>query len=229
MLTGNLTVSEGTPTGTHVDLFGLDTYVVGEEKGRVIVIITDIFGNRYNNVLLLADQFAKHGYHVLVPDIFNGDSFIEGGSLEEWLPSHLTEVTSPIIDGFFSQLNASGKFDFIGAVGYCFGGKYAIRQLASGKYATAAAVAHPSFVTIDEVAAVTKPLIISAAEVDSIFTVELRHQTEAKLTEIGATYQLDLFSKVSHGYSVRGDLTDSFVTYAKEKTLNDHVQWFNLF
>lgn len=193
------------------------------------MILTDVYGNHYNNNLLVADQFARAGYYVLIPDILKGDDHTEGASLQDWFPKHTPDITAPIVNGFLSQAHASGKFDFIGVVGYCFGAKYAIQQIANGKYASAGAVAHPSLVTIEEVAAVTKPLIISAAEVDPVFSAELRHQTEAKLQEVGATYQLDLFSKVSHGYAIRGDVSVPLVRYAKEKTLRDQVEWFNLF
>ena len=221
---------EGTPKGSHVDLFGLNTYVTGEKGERVIVLITDIYGNKYNNVLLIADEFAKAGYYVLIPDILKGEDCVPSVTdIPEWLGRHGPEITTPIVDGFLKSLTESGSYSFVGVVGYCFGAKYAIQQLAEGKYATAGAVAHPSFVTIDEVAAITKPIIISASEIDSIFTVELRHETEKKLSEIGARYQIDLFSKVSHGFTVRGDLSDPVVKYSQDKALLDQITWFNLF
>lgn len=122
-----------------------------------------------------------------------------------------------------------GSETFLGVIGYCYGAKYAIQQIASDGYATAAAVAHPSFVTIEEVEAIKKPLLISAAETDPIFPVELRHQTEEALAKIKARYQLDLFSGVVHGYAVRGDIKDPVVKYAMTKTISDQVQWFAQF
>lgn len=42
------------------ELFGLDTYIVGEESSnKVVVILTDVNGNHFNNVLLIADTIAK--------------------------------------------------------------------------------------------------------------------------------------------------------------------------
>lgn len=158
-----------------------------------------------------------------------GDDCTEKTDLSKWLPNHGPEVTSPIVEDFLAALKADIDYKFLGVVGYCYGAKYAIHQIAEGKYASAAAAAHPSFVTIEEVAAVKKPLLISAAETDSIFTTELRHQTEAKLQEIGARYQVDLFSGVTHGFAARGDISDPVVKYAKEKAFSDMVYWFNQF
>lgn len=224
---------EGTAAGKHETVFGLDTYVTGADKSdsRVIVILTDIYGHKFNNTLLVADEFAKAGYKVFIPDILKGDPIV--GPITDfpaWLSRHTNEITRPIVDEFLKSLREQvGESAFIGVVGYCFGAKYTIQHLAEDGLATVGAIAHPSFVAIEEVAAIKKPLVISAAEIDPIFTTELRHETEAKLAEIKARYQLTLFSGVEHGFSIKGDINDPVVRYAKEKTLSDQLQWFSLF
>lgn len=221
---------DGSAQGKLETVYGLDTYVVGNSDSRFIVIATDIFGHEYNNVRLIADQWAKVGYKVYVPDILKGDAFNPGDDLGKWIQSHTPEVTTPIYGGFVSKLREEvGKSAFIGSIGYCFGAKYVVQESAANGNLDAAAIAHPSFVSIEEVAEIKKPIIISAAETDSIFTVELRHQTEAKLAEIKARYEITLFGGVEHGYAVRGDVTNPVVKYAAEKTLNDQIGWFSLF
>lgn len=221
---------EGTPVGKCEEILGLDTYVSGSSDSRFIVIATDIYGHKYNNVQLIADQLAKAGYKVYIPDILMGDAALPSDDLGKWLSVHTPEVTRPIYEGFLSKLRAEvGKDAFIGSVGYCFGAKFVIQQLAADGYVDAGAIAHPSFVTIEEVAEIKKPLLTSAAEIDTIFTVELRHETEAKLAEIGARYEITLFSGVTHGFSVRGDMSDPVVAYSANKTLQDQIQWFGLF
>lgn len=224
---------EGKPAGTHKDVFGLDTYVT-ESKGtsdRFVVILTDIYGHKLNNVMLVADQFAKCGYTTYIPDILKGDPMVPNGptSLQDWLSVHSAEVTRPIVDGFLSKLREEHKNAFIGVVGHCFGAKYAIQNISAAGFADAAAVAHPSFVSIEEVAEIKKPLIIAAAETDPIYTADSRHQTEAKLMEIKARYQSTLFSGVSHGFAVRGDMSDPVVEYSARKALSDQIEWFGLF
>ncbi|EAZ63547.1 hypothetical protein PICST_69023 [Scheffersomyces stipitis CBS 6054] len=221
---------EGTPIGTHKTILGLNTYQVGAEYGndRIIVILVDVHGNKFNNTLLLADELSKAKYQVLIPDILSNDP-VDGQDFATWLPKHGPEITAPIVDAFLKAVNDELKPKFLAGIGYCFGAKYVIQNLSSKGHLSAGAVAHPSFVTIEEVSAIKKPILISAAETDSIFTVELRHQSEAELIKIGARYQLDLFSGVEHGYSVRGDISNPVVKYAKEKTLDDQVRWFNQF
>lgn len=221
---------EGTPVGKFNTVFGLDTYVTGEDSNRTVVILTDIYGHKYNNTLLLGDQFAKAGYRVYIPDILKNDPMPgSGGDLQAWFVNHTEEITFPLVDNFLKALRKEiGSGGFIGLVGYCFGAKYTIQQLAENKYGDAGAVAHPSLVEIDEVAKIKKPFLISAAEEDPIFTTELRHATEAKLAEIKAKYTITLFSGTSHGFACRGDITNPNVKFAKEKTFADQLEWFAL-
>ncbi|CAI5759318.1 unnamed protein product [Candida verbasci] len=223
------TYHEGDAIGKHQDLFGLETYLVGEEQNdKIIVILTDIYGHHFKNVLLIADEISKKGYKVLVPDILNGDPVKSFDELQDWLVHHGPETTSPIVDSFLQKVKTELKPKFLGGIGYCFGAKYAVQNLSTQGYLDAAAIAHPSFITIDEVKKITKPIIISAAEIDPIFTTELRHKTEAELAKLkNVRYQIDLFHGVAHGYAVRGDIKEPLVRYSKEKTLIDQLYFFD--
>ncbi|KAI5949215.1 hypothetical protein KGF57_004813 [Candida theae] len=222
------TFHEGKPVGAFKEIFGLDTYTVGEESSdKIIVIVTDIFGNHFNNTLLIADTIAKSGYKVLIPDILKGDPVKEGDDLQAWLKKHTLEITEPIVDGFLSKVKSELKPKFLGSIGYCFGAKYVVRNLTGSGPLDAGAVAHPSFVAIEEVKAIKKPLIISAAETDQIFTPELRRETVDALSKLdGVRYEITLFSGTTHGFAVRGDTSDPIVKYAKEKALNDALYFF---
>jgi dienelactone hydrolase len=88
-------------------------------------------------------------------------------------------------------------------------------------------IAHPSFVDEDELAAITGPLSIAAAETDSIFPPEKRHKSEEILQKTGLPYQVTLFSGVSHGFAVNCDLSVRVQKWAKEQAFNQAVAWFN--
>ncbi|SJM88848.1 probable protein AIM2 [Zygosaccharomyces bailii] len=227
---------EGEPKGTYKDLFGIHTYVNGyENNDKVIVIMTDVFGNKLNNTLLIADQFADAGYQVYIPDILFGDCIekLDGSvDIEKWKNRHNKVATKAITDQFMLGLKKEYSPKFIAVVGYCFGAKYAVQQVhGTHGVADVCAIAHPSYVEAEELREIgtNKPILISAAEEDSIFSAELRHFTEETLAKLGLRYQLDLFSGVQHGYAVRGDTSDPVIKYAKEKTLLDHIYWFETF
>lgn len=227
---------EGEPKGTYKNLFGIDTYVIGENnKEKVLVILTDVFGNKLNNTMLIADQFADAGYQVHVPDILFGDCIekLDGSvNFEEWKARHNKVATKAVADQFMKGLKEVYSPKFLGVIGYCFGAKYAVQQVnGMDGFADVCAIAHPSYVDTQELESIgkNKPILISAAEEDNIFSAELRHSTEATLSKLNLRYQLDLFSGVKHGFAVRGDISDPVVKYAKEKTLSDQIYWFNTF
>lgn len=140
---------------------------------------------------------------------------------------HTPEETSPIVEGFVSKVKAELKPKTLVGIGYCFGAKYLVRLISKEKpWFDSGAIAHPSFVSFEEVEAIEKPILISAAAIDLIFTAELRHETERILIENENTFQLDLFGKVSHGFSSRGDISVPHSKYAKEKVFDDQVAWF---
>ncbi|KAF8538972.1 dienelactone hydrolase family protein [Trichophaea hybrida] len=195
----------GTPKGSLTTFASINTYITGTRCNKVILFLTDVIGHKFINAQLLADSYAAHGYQVVMPDLFNGDPWIlnppEGASLQAWITNHQPEQTQPIVDAVMNSIKTELKPEKICAVGYCFGAKY-------------------------ELAAIKGPLSIAAAETDTIFTRENRHQSEAKLAEIGATYQINLFSGVSHGFSVRGDITDPQQKWAKERAFEQALEWF---
>ena len=68
-------VHTGTPTGTEIKVGGVDAYAVGpEDAARVIIIGADIFGWKFVNTRLLADEYASKGFRVFIPDLFSGTS-----------------------------------------------------------------------------------------------------------------------------------------------------------
>ncbi|QLL34129.1 hypothetical protein HG536_0F04550 [Torulaspora globosa] len=227
---------EGTPKGSIAELYDIETYITGVASNeKVIVILTDVFGHKLKNTQMIADHLGDAGYRVYIPDILFGEALerLDGSvDFNAWKERHNVAKTKSVVDQFLSGLKKEHSPKFVGVVGHCFGAKYAVQQIhATEGAADACAIAHPSYVSIEELAAIgkEKPLLISAAETDAIFPPEMRHLSEEKLTEIGARYQLDLFSGVSHGFAVRGDENNPCVRYARNKVLLDQICWFNNF
>ncbi|KAL2862834.1 dienelactone hydrolase family protein [Aspergillus lucknowensis] len=233
---------EGVAKGTLSRVGNFEVYTVQPEDRtpeNAILILTDVIGHKFINVQLIADQLAQNGYFVIIPDLFDGDPIPlnrpDGFDIFAWRNgkhhpqgrSHLPENVDPVVEATIEELRNKHGFKKIGAIGYCFGAKYVVRHLRPdlGKI-DVGFVAHPSFVDEEELRAITGPLAISAAETDTIFPVEKRHQSEVILREIGVPYQISLFSGVSHGFAVRADLDDRRSRYAKESTFFQNLRWF---
>ncbi|CAI4220114.1 unnamed protein product [Parascedosporium putredinis] len=188
-------------------------------EGKGILYLPDVIGI-WQNSKLMADQYAANGYLTLVLDEFNGDPL---------------------------SLNRTGDFDFMGWLQNGSDGKTRTpRKLSSVPLATALVprwyvvrhykdgievgyLAHPSFVDEEELEAITGPLSIAAAETDDIFPAEKRHKSEEILKKTGQPYQINLYSGVSHGFSVRGKVEVQVERFAKEQAFLQAVTWFNEF
>lgn len=177
-----------------------------------------------------------------MPDLFNKDPIPLNKpgdfDLMAWLTKgtggnnpHTYEAVDPIVDAAISYLRKEKNIKKIGAVGYCFGGKYVVRYLGAssvkGGGIDVGYTAHPSFVDEDELAAIGGPLSISAAETDPIFPKEKRHKSEEILTKVAQPYQMNLFQGVEHGFAVRCDMNVKIQKFAKEQAFLQAVNWFN--
>jgi len=223
-------------------------------KNVALLYIPDVIGI-WQNSQLMADQFAANGYHCLIIDVFNGDPLSlnrpEGFDFMKWLSEgsdgknpHTKEAVDPIVVAAIKTMKEKHGVSKIGALGYCFGAKVSssVERLLSSLLADmfpqyvarhykdgidVGFMAHPSFVEEDELAGITGPLSIAAAETDSIFPADKRHKSETILQKTGHPYQINLYSGVVHGFSVRCDTSKKVEKFAKEQAFLQAVHWFD--
>lgn len=88
-------------------------------------------------------------------------------------------------------------------------------------------MAHPSFVEPEELQGFRAPLSIASAPVDKLFPQEMRHMSENWLNEKGDPWQINVYSHVEHGFSVRGDPTERHQRFAKEQAFLQAINWFD--
>lgn len=124
-------------------------------------------GNGSINSQLVADQLAANGYLVVMPDLYHGDPVPlenrpEGFDIMVWLKGHQPDRVEPVVDAVIKEMRGKMGVKRLGAVGYCFGAKYVVRNLKEGRL-DVGFVAHPSFVEADELKAIKSPLSIAAA------------------------------------------------------------------
>ncbi|OOQ87156.1 dienelactone hydrolase family protein [Penicillium brasilianum] len=218
------------------DIFGIfpNSQLLADEfaKNGYLTVIPDLF----------------QGDQISVADMESGKA-----DLPAWLPKHQPANVDPVVEASIKYVRETLGVKKVGAVGYCFGAKYVTRFLKTDKVDVGFA-AHPSFITHEELGAIQGPFSIAAAgrfppfpptlftfhptcnghvidtpstETDSIFTTQLRHESEDTLIKAGHPWQINLFSGVSHGFAVRGDLNVKIQKWAKEQAFVQAVAWFN--
>ncbi|KAG6916187.1 hypothetical protein DXG01_008069 [Tephrocybe rancida] len=148
-----------------------------------------------------------------------------------WFPGHTQEITRPILDKVLAALKEQG-ITTIGATGYCFGGRYCF-DLAFDGLVQAVATSHPSLLQVpadlEKYLEKSKaPLLINSCTVDTQFPIE----SQAKADEIlgngkfAPGYKREYFDGCTHGFAVRGDLSDPKVKAGKEGAFKSTVEWF---
>ncbi|KAJ7123781.1 chlorocatechol-degradation protein [Mycena crocata] len=232
---------DGTPEGKTESIGGIECYVatptIPYPKDKVLIFLTDIFGLALPNNRLLADDFARNGFKTIVIDLFNGDPIRINPPPDfdraKWSEVHGPAQTRPRIDSVIGELQKEGIVAFAG-VGYCFGARYYVFDLAYDGVLEVSVVAHPSRLVIpddlEKYAAVSKaPLLINSCEVDNPFPLEAQAQADAILGDgkFAPGYRREYFVGCSHGFAVRGDMSDPIVKAAKENASKASVEWFS--
>ncbi|KAK3175600.1 hypothetical protein Dsin_033016 [Dipteronia sinensis] len=253
-------VHNGTPSGRVEKVGELDTYIAEPEsksKAKTIIFLVDIFGFEFNNTRLLADNYAKQGFYVYVPDILKGDplpiSFLNNvepplkdqeqaglidkakntaivaGTLGTWLPKHTEATVKPIIDDFIKHVRSVPGTSKIGTIGFCFGGRYAILTAHDGPTSVDAAYAcHPSLVAIPgDFDPVTKPLSLAVGTKDSLLDDKSNDQIKDILDKKSSPTELVKYEDQIHGFALRSDWSSDKDKKAMDDAEKQGVAWFN--
>ncbi|KAH8645445.1 Alpha/Beta hydrolase protein [Xylariales sp. PMI_506] len=271
------TIHEGQPQGKIEVIHGLNTYVVGNRTNPrgIIVVYSDVFGLSLPNNKIIADSYTKSGeWLVYLPDFFEGDplglkladilipvdaakqsAFAKYTGLLANVPSYLLWAarhkeapTNKACMDFLAQLRrATPRTQKIGIVGFCWGGKYAIRaglkenviELEGGEkvpLVDAAVGLHPSHLAVPgDVESLVVPVSYGWGVEDSAVSFDQKRQIEEvheKLKkETGAAADLpEMEHKVyrpgRHGFAVRGNPDDPLERKCLEDSLTQVLDWF---
>ncbi|KAL2146587.1 hypothetical protein VTI28DRAFT_3478 [Corynascus sepedonium] len=242
---------EGTPTGTETKLAGVPnpTYVARPPPGTsssrrvAILYIHDLLGWTFPNARLLADAYAREAdATVFLPDFFGGEIIpaepvlagrFDEIDLEGFTRRNARAVREPEVVAFARALRASGEFDAVAAIGFCYGGWAAFR-LAAREFAASdgrplvdcISVAHPTWLTEQDVEEAVVPVQMLAPEVDMMYSAELKTFTFATLQKNGRPFDYQHFPGVEHGALVRGSEKHKGEKEAMVRAKNAAVAWF---
>ncbi|KAF6253329.1 dienelactone hydrolase family-domain-containing protein [Scenedesmus sp. NREL 46B-D3] len=206
----------GKGTGKEVKLAGLDAYVAtpaGPYKAAVLMI-PDIYGWQTDGTRVWADNMAKQGFLVVVPDYFKGNprkKTDSGDTFAAWLALFPREtVMKESTDVIAAIRKTYPSVQKVGVAGFCWGGLYAV-LLAGGKTpaVSASAVYHGSLITRADVEAINAPITFqqSDPEVDNQINTEFYKEIKAILAakaKQGLDASITYYIGMPHGYAVRG-------------------------
>ncbi|KAH6913459.1 hypothetical protein BKA70DRAFT_1218401 [Coprinopsis sp. MPI-PUGE-AT-0042] len=184
---------EGTAGGKNVTIAGVPTYLATPPRAA---------SRNKRIILFLSDIWGP--FHV--NNVLLQDSFATKGKYSQngWTPSG-------------KEYGSTSRYT---AAGYCFGGPYAT-EAAATDWISAAAFAHPSFLTEDQISNVKKPLLLSCAETDTVFPTESRRRAVDLLVAKNATYYHQVFSGTTHGFTTRAEPTDLDASWARNESAKE--------
>jgi dienelactone hydrolase len=266
------TIHSGQPTGTEELVHGLNTYVVGNRTSPrgIIVIYSDIFGLLLPNNKLIADAYAASGEHlVYLPDFFKGDpvglkvadalvpvdatkqsTFAKYSGILASMPSFLMWMTrhkAADCDrdcmAFLKSLRlATPESQKIGMVGFCWGGKYAIRAGLESNMVDvngtrkplvdAVVGLHPSHLAIPED---VEKLVVPASFGWGVEDVAVSYKQKAQIEELHKKVAAEgrkvpemehkSYTPGRHGFAVRGNPDDPKERECLEDSEKQVLEW----
>ncbi|KAL6228857.1 hypothetical protein BDW75DRAFT_226118 [Aspergillus navahoensis] len=228
-----------------------ETFIVptNQERG-LLLLLPDGFGHVTHN-FILADGFAREGWHVLMPDYFEGDGlpiqFLRRNpniSIEEqpwpeedkqklrdldfpaWLNRHNHQHVSLLLGELVAHLSQHHPNATLSGVGYCFGGKHVLR-LAKSSLKVAVAF-HPSFVEAEDMDNVQAPLYVGLAADDDMVPASLAADfqgwSKTRMKE-GVPFTLEIYPGVGHGFAARPDTKDEHIRSQYIRALRSAVDF----
>ncbi|KAF8592231.1 dienelactone hydrolase [Ramaria rubella] len=221
---------EGTPTGKIEKIGGVDVYVASPtseySKEKALLFLPDALGVPLDNSqTYIIDLFGEDPIPLTVLETGWG-SF----DVKSWSQRHGEPATRPILDSVIAELKERGVKEFA-AIGYCFGGKYVV-NLAQDNIIKVGAVSHPSLLQIpadlEKLLAQSKaPFLVNSCDIDQQFTAEACVTADKLLGDGKYTpgYKRVHWEGCTHGFAVRGDMTDPKVKAGKEGSFKETAIW----
>jgi dienelactone hydrolase len=233
---------------------------------------SDIFGLSLPNNKLIADAYAKSGeWLVYMPDFFKGDpmslkfadvaipvdaskqsSFSKYGgllasipSLVMWMSRHKHEPTNKTCMDFLAALRrATPRTQKIGMVGFCWGGRFALRAAQEKEsikigdetvpLVDAVVALHPSNLVLpDDIDSPVVPVSVGWGQEDTNTKIETKGKMEAILADAQSAgrklpvVEHQVYKPGRHGFAVRGNPDDPQEKKCLEDSLTQVLDWFS--
>jgi carboxymethylenebutenolidase len=176
------------------------------------VLVHDYFG-RLPGLLLIADQLAREGFFVAVPDLFNGVATRSPAEAEKLMNGLDVGIALAEIDDIVSDSQASGS-QKVGVVGFSMGGWLALLHAQGG--AADAVVAYYSSLGPSDHGVLPAPVLLHYAEADEWGEGEDPVSFIERLHEHGTPVTDHVYIGTQHSFA-NSEIEETFTARAAEQ------------
>lgn len=147
-------------------------------------------------------------------------------TLGPFLGRHTEAIVQPEIDSFIAAVRAIPGTGKVGAIGFCWGGRYAI--IAAHGKVDAAFACHPALTSVPgDYEAVSKPLALAVGEKDSLLDLESVEKIKEELGKKEVETEVKVYEDQVHGFAIRGDWNSEKDKKSMDESFKQGVDWFN--
>ncbi|UZJ56196.1 hypothetical protein CBS101457_005516 [Exobasidium rhododendri] len=218
-----------------------------------IVSFADVFGLSKNNKIVADLVSEQSGLVVYLPDLFDGKpldpealtmptttkeakattllSKIGQGlklvTVVPWVYRNWPASKMVKVEAYIKALKGEKSIEKLGAVGYCYGGKFAVDFNTKG-LVNATVACHPSFTNLASYKDLKGPILFNCAETDDIFPDALRKQVQQSLDDNASApaHDFKVFENCVHGFCARPNFGDELSKKGFEEGTQRTADWF---
>ncbi len=165
-----------------------------------IVMIHEWWGLN-ENIKVMADKLASHGYIVLAVDLYDGQVATSSEQARQLISSYNLDQGLQNMSSATSYLDDNFSSEKIASIGWCFGGGQSL-NLALHNQMDATVIYYGSLVTdSQELSSITWPVLGIFAELDKGITVDTVKSFESTLNELKIENQITIYPSVDHAFA----------------------------
>jgi carboxymethylenebutenolidase len=170
-----------------------------KDKSRASLIVIQEWWGLNDHIKDVADRFAREGYTVLAPDLYDGKvtkSSDEAGKLMQGLDQQAALET---LNGAVAYLKGHGATS-IGVTGFCMGGSFALLLPCHNSAIKAAVPFYGDVPSDDVLKGLGAPILFLGAADDPWINLEKMNRLRSSLTELGKEGEVKIYDGVGHAF-----------------------------
>ena len=165
-----------------------------------VVMIHEWWGLN-ENIKVMADKLASHGYVVLAVDLYDGQIALNSEEARKLVTSFDKNYGLQNMKAAIAYLNDNYSPEKLGSIGWCFGGTQSL-NLALNNTMDATVIYYGSVLSDTEsLSSISWPVLGIFAELDKGIPVERVNDFESTLNTLDIPNEIHIYSGVDHAFA----------------------------